>query len=111
MRGTPSQAGMQVNLIRGKIQELTQRQLPKVGGESINLIIAVSFGLFVPPRILKGVEYGGLNIHPSLLPKYVFHSRSKLSESYTSYQFSWPSPVTTCYISWGAIWGYPSDFR
>ncbi|KAH8905612.1 Formyltransferase, partial [Coniochaeta sp. PMI_546] len=33
-----------------------------------NLIIAVSFGLFVPPRILRSARYGGLNIHPSLLP-------------------------------------------
>ncbi|KAF9777075.1 hypothetical protein IL306_004663 [Fusarium sp. DS 682] len=28
----------------------------------------VSFGLFVPPRILRSAEYGGLNVHPSLLP-------------------------------------------
>lgn len=35
---------------------------------SINLIIAVSFGLFVPPRILHHAKYGGLNVHPSLLP-------------------------------------------
>lgn len=34
----------------------------------INLVIAVSFGLFVPPRILNGAKYRGLNIHPSLLP-------------------------------------------
>lgn len=33
-----------------------------------NLIIAVSFGLFVPPRLLRAAQYGGLNIHPSLLP-------------------------------------------
>lgn len=33
-----------------------------------NLIIAVSFGLFVPPRILRSATYGGLNVHPSLLP-------------------------------------------
>jgi methionyl-tRNA formyltransferase len=33
-----------------------------------NLIIAVSFGLFVPPRILNLAEYKGLNVHPSLLP-------------------------------------------
>lgn len=33
-----------------------------------NLIIAVSFGLFVPPRVLRGAHYGGLNVHPSLLP-------------------------------------------
>jgi methionyl-tRNA formyltransferase len=41
---------------------------PARDGLPINLIIAVSFGLFVPPRILRTTEYGGLNIHPSLLP-------------------------------------------
>jgi len=35
---------------------------------SYNLIIAVSFGLLIPPRILSGANYGGLNVHPSLLP-------------------------------------------
>lgn len=35
---------------------------------SPNLIIAVSFGLFVPPRLLRSATYGGLNVHPSLLP-------------------------------------------
>jgi methionyl-tRNA formyltransferase len=34
----------------------------------INLGIAVSFGLLVPPRILNSAKYGGLNVHPSLLP-------------------------------------------
>jgi methionyl-tRNA formyltransferase len=34
----------------------------------INLVIAVSFGLLVPPRILGHAQYGGLNVHPSLLP-------------------------------------------
>lgn len=34
----------------------------------INLIVAVSFGLFVPPRILNLAKYGGVNVHPSLLP-------------------------------------------
>ncbi|PSN63983.1 Formyltransferase [Corynespora cassiicola Philippines] len=33
-----------------------------------DVIIAVSFGLFVPPRILNLAKYGGLNVHPSLLP-------------------------------------------
>jgi methionyl-tRNA formyltransferase len=33
-----------------------------------NLIVTVSFGLLVPARILKSATYGGLNIHPSLLP-------------------------------------------
>ena len=35
---------------------------------SINLVIAVSFGLLVPARILNEAKYGGLNVHPSLLP-------------------------------------------
>ncbi|PHH59830.1 hypothetical protein CDD81_2466 [Ophiocordyceps australis] len=34
----------------------------------INLIIAVSFGLFVPGRLIRAAKYGGLNIHPSFLP-------------------------------------------
>ncbi|KAK4945379.1 hypothetical protein LTR28_008031 [Elasticomyces elasticus] len=34
----------------------------------INLIIAASFGRLVPPRLLSAAEYGGLNVHPSLLP-------------------------------------------
>ncbi|KAK3326432.1 formyl transferase [Apodospora peruviana] len=42
--------------------------LPQTDGGPINLIIAVSFGLFVPPRLLRACKYGGLNIHPSLLP-------------------------------------------
>lgn len=34
----------------------------------VNLVVTVSFGLLVPPRILNGATYGGLNVHPSLLP-------------------------------------------
>ncbi|KAF2759775.1 Formyltransferase [Pseudovirgaria hyperparasitica] len=33
-----------------------------------NLIIAVSFGLFIPRRLIESAKYGGLNVHPSLLP-------------------------------------------
>jgi methionyl-tRNA formyltransferase len=42
--------------------------MPQPEGHPINLIIAVSFGLFVPPRLLRAAKYGGLNVHPSLLP-------------------------------------------
>lgn len=35
---------------------------------AFNLLVAVSFGLFVPPRVLSQLAYGGLNLHPSLLP-------------------------------------------
>ena len=55
------------------------KQLPTPSDEPINLIVAVSFGLFVPPRILRSAKYGGLNIHPSLLPKYVDHPRALLN--------------------------------
>ncbi|TKA27155.1 hypothetical protein B0A50_04492 [Salinomyces thailandicus] len=33
-----------------------------------DLIVAVSFGLLVPARLLSGAKYGGVNVHPSLLP-------------------------------------------
>jgi methionyl-tRNA formyltransferase len=33
-----------------------------------DLIVAVSFGLLVPARIINATTYGGLNVHPSLLP-------------------------------------------
>lgn len=35
-----------------------------------NLVIAVAFGLLVPPRILRSAAYGGVNVHPSLLPQF-----------------------------------------
>ena len=50
---------------------LNALQLPKSQGSAINLIVAVSFGLFVPQRILEEANYGGLNVHPSILPEYV----------------------------------------
>lgn len=51
-----------------------------------DLIIAVSFGLLIPARIIKSNRYGGLNVHPSLLPDLrgpapvpwaVFHGRTQ----------------------------------
>ena len=36
----------------------------------VNLIIAVSFGLLIPREVLRSAAYGGLNLHPSLLPEY-----------------------------------------
>lgn len=34
----------------------------------INLIVAVSFGLLIPAPVINAAKYGGLNLHPSLLP-------------------------------------------
>lgn len=41
---------------------------PPASAAAYNLIVAVSFGLFVPRRLLRSAAYGGLNVHPSLLP-------------------------------------------
>lgn len=53
-----------------EISTFTGWQPPVYGNEHISLVIAVSFGLLVPPRILNLAQYGGLNVHPSLLPAY-----------------------------------------
>lgn len=42
--------------------------LESSGENYINMVIAVSFGLLVPPRILSACPFGGLNVHPSMLP-------------------------------------------
>lgn len=35
-----------------------------------NLAVAVSFGRLIPAPYLHGLAFGGLNVHPSLLPQY-----------------------------------------
>jgi methionyl-tRNA formyltransferase len=46
----------------------------------------------VPPRILKSVEYGGLNVHPSLLPKYICpHLQKPILIS--SHSYRGPAPL------------------
>jgi methionyl-tRNA formyltransferase len=51
------------------VQKLTVKELPGTSsGEQINLLVAVSFGILIPARIIQAVEYGGINVHPSLLP-------------------------------------------
>ncbi|KAJ3345626.1 hypothetical protein HDU91_007292 [Kappamyces sp. JEL0680] len=37
---------------------------------SFDLAVVVSFGYFLPKSLLEQFSYGGINIHPSLLPKY-----------------------------------------
>ena len=53
-----------------QIDTFTRWQPPKPDRQAINLVIAVSFGLLVPPRILNAAKYGGLNVHPSMLPDF-----------------------------------------
>ena len=65
-----AETARELSLPLHQINTFTGWQPPNPGGNLINLIIAVSFGLFVPPRILNGAKYGGLNVHPSLLPDF-----------------------------------------
>nr|UPX44694.1 Methionyl-tRNA formyltransferase [Penicillium fuscum] len=58
---------------------LNALQPPKSQGSAINLVVAVSFGLFVPRRILEEAKYGGLNVHPSILPD--FHGPAPLQHT------------------------------
>jgi methionyl-tRNA formyltransferase len=37
---------------------------------TLDLAIVVSFGYLIPPFVLSRFKYGGINVHPSLLPKY-----------------------------------------
>ncbi|KAI9711094.1 MAG: hypothetical protein M1812_007288 [Candelaria pacifica] len=60
----------ELNLPVHEIQTFTGWNPPKPHNKPINLIVAVSFGLLVPPRILSGAKYEGLNVHPSLLPDF-----------------------------------------
>lgn len=55
--------GIELNLPVHQIDAFREWTSP-----DINLIVAVSFGLLIPPRIINGSKYGGLNVHPSLLP-------------------------------------------
>lgn len=61
----------------------------------------MSFGLFVPPRILKSAEYGGLNVHPSLLPESVSpHRREPVSaDNFISLRGAAP-------LQWAILEGY-----
>ncbi|CAN3371582.1 hypothetical protein DIURU_004022 [Diutina rugosa] len=43
----------------------------RLGDENdYNMVVAVSYGQLIPAAFISRCEYGGLNVHPSLLPKY-----------------------------------------
>ena len=37
---------------------------------NVEALVVAAYGIFLPRRIINGLNYGCLNIHPSLLPKY-----------------------------------------
>ncbi|KKA27953.1 hypothetical protein TD95_001194 [Thielaviopsis punctulata] len=54
-------------------QELLKKKKKKTNAKpptAYNLIVAVSFGLLIPSRLICAAEYGGLNLHPSMLPDF-----------------------------------------
>jgi methionyl-tRNA formyltransferase len=56
-----------------QIDTFTGWNLPRYADSrqpDIDLIITVSFGLLVPSRLLSAARYGGINVHPSLLPRH-----------------------------------------
>ncbi|MCJ1293934.1 Methionyl-tRNA formyltransferase [Xylographa carneopallida] len=63
-------AAQELSLPLHKIENFTGWECPRPQGQGINLVIAVSFGLLIPPRILQNAKYGGINVHPSLLPDF-----------------------------------------
>jgi len=64
-------AALELGLPVHQIDTFTGWSPPEYGmarNPYINLVIAVSFGLLIPPRILRNAKFGGLNVHPSMLP-------------------------------------------
>ncbi|CAK9441287.1 uncharacterized protein LODBEIA_P51560 [Lodderomyces beijingensis] len=45
-------------------------RLTSVSLDMFNLAIAVSYGKLIPSQFISQCKYGGLNVHPSLLPRY-----------------------------------------
>ncbi len=39
-------------------------------GYAFDLAVVVSFGKFVPDHVIRQFKFGGINVHPSMLPKY-----------------------------------------
>lgn len=75
MRAVPVKAAAEsLSLPLHEIDTFTGWSPPK----PIDLIIAVSFGLKVPPRLLNYASFGGINLHPSLLPEYVIRFEMSL---------------------------------
>lgn len=50
------------------VKTLANWQVPSE--KPYDLGVVVSFGYFIPPHIISSFQYGAVNVHPSLLPKY-----------------------------------------
>lgn len=50
--------------------ELIDKILPLIQRNEFNMLICVSFGLLIPQQLIQSIPYT-LNLHPSLLPRYM----------------------------------------
>lgn len=48
----------------------TSKQITQYIDKKYDLAVAVSFGKLIPGSFLSSLRYGGLNVHPLMLPKY-----------------------------------------
>ncbi|KAJ3315890.1 hypothetical protein HDV04_000097 [Boothiomyces sp. JEL0838] len=55
---------------RAPLKSLKEFDTKGLSDADFNLAVVVSFGYFIPKRILEQFSKGTLNVHPSLLPKY-----------------------------------------
>ncbi|KAI9805554.1 MAG: hypothetical protein M1825_000805 [Sarcosagium campestre] len=69
IRQVPTKAvARELKLPIHEVDTFTGWELPVLEKGPVNLLVTVSFGLLVPPRILESIQYGGINLHPSILP-------------------------------------------
>lgn len=55
-----------INIIRAE----TKQEINELQQNQYDIAIAVSYGKLIPADFIKNLKYCGLNVHPSLLPKY-----------------------------------------
>lgn len=58
------------NKVKISRADSSEEILSLLRSNEFDLSIAVSYGKLVPEKFLSRCKYGGLNVHPSLLPKY-----------------------------------------
>lgn len=54
-----------INVLRAE----TSHEIESLAANDYNLAVAVSYGQLIPQKFLASLRFGGLNVHPSLLPE------------------------------------------
>lgn len=67
----PKWSGFSFFYVINRKHTLREWQPPKaIADKEFNLCVVASFGYFIPPHVISCFQHGGINMHPSLLPKY-----------------------------------------